>query len=91
MGPHKATYTRMSGGPTVRTKNDFSCCPPWYTFEHKGCSGENIPNGNSFDAEHFLPEHQRNNLQGPDNGVRCHEFRSLQMMVLVLFLPVECV
>ena len=64
---------------------------PWYTFEHKGRSGENIPNGNSFGPEHFLLEHHRNNLPGPDNQVRCREFRSLQMMVLVLFLLVECV
>ena len=64
---------------------------PWYMFEHKGCSSENIPNGNSFGPEHFLPEHHWNTVQGPDNHVRCHEFRSLQMMVLVLFLLVECV
>ena len=64
---------------------------PWYKFEHKGCSGDNIPNRNSFGPKNILSEHHRNNLQRPANQVPCHEFRSLQMMVLVLFLLVECV
>ena len=61
---------------------------PWHAFEHKGCSGDNIPIGNNFGPQHFLPEHHPNSLQGPDNHVRCHKFRSLQMMVLafVFFL-----
>ena len=64
---------------------------PWYTFEHKGCSNENIPSGNTFAPEHFIPEHHWNKLQGPDNQVRCHKVRSLHMMVLDLVLLVECV
>ena len=31
-----------------------------YTFEHKGCSGKNVPNGNSFGPQHFQGEHDRN-------------------------------
>ena len=38
------------------TPTSGSSCP-WYTFEHKACSTENIPNANSFGLEHFLLEH----------------------------------
>ena len=78
----RATLTRGMPNPQLKGRhgsmgllNPNSI--PWYTFEHKGCSGENIPNGNSFGLEHFLLEHHRNTLQGPHNQVRCHEFRSL--------------
>ena len=64
---------------------------PWYTFEHKGRPRENIVNEKNFRPQHFLLEYNRNNLQGLDNHMCCHQFRSLQMIVLVLFLLVECV
>ena len=62
---------------------------PWYTFEHKGCSGENILGGNNFGPERFLREHHKNKQQGQNSLVYRHNFRTLQMMFSVLFLRAE--
>ena len=62
-----------------------------YLLEHKACSGENIPNGNSFGPEHFLREQHRNKQWGQNNLVYGHNFPTLQMMFSVLFLRAECV
>ena len=84
----------VSGSPPPPPGKGSDRSPPWYTFEHKGCSGENIPNGNSFGPEHFLREHHQNkqqgpNNQGPNNLVYRHNVRTLQMMFSVLFLRAE--
>ena len=37
---------------------------PWYTFEHKGCSGENIPNWEQFWSGTFPPGTPPEHLAG---------------------------